>query len=579
MSIGLRIPSGKPQEKGCDLSEGNLRSAVTLRRELRESFGPVISFEVEEIRDIYSDEELRQIMTELKRFELRIGKEGLLETDRAKIVSEIQKGKNKVSDALELSSKLSVVAQLVMDRSSLQVGSSVSIEFHVRNKSFFDITAGIDAPWPIGLEEVDHTFQPNLTLERRSSDFTFLILRASKEGEFSVGPFAITCKGKGQEKVLRFSSTKIRVRARQVEIEPTESAANKVPEKKLLLPAQEVATRQPEALTQRSEQSSQLDELMQKAGKGLLLLAAGVFLSRFNPAVRKIPKHVVVNEGVRWTTAKYGDTEVTIIGERPMAVVAEDIWKGIVVFRMATPTEIRSAVDSSIARRLEQQFVLMMKGKLASWRPRTTAVASVGWEDGSEENEIKKKISEASEKQGEEIDEEKMRKIPLNPFLRCAYYKDKRFGFLNEGLATEVHVLTYSRPEKLYFDGVDHNPLSLADVKGSVDQRSRSHPDCPKLIVLGSPTGWDDQSKSLAQQYSDPRVGLVLVDLKTMDTYYSDKNELSKDLATQIQSVIERFPREAYGIDTEDLDNQFFSGTLNAEEYKSAVLERLSKLS
>jgi len=76
----------------------------------------------------------------------------------------------------------------------------------------------------------------------------------------------------------------------------------------------------------------------------------------------------------------------------------------------------------------------------------------------------KKRIEEKYKLYGLEFKNDKFDKLPQNKCFEAVYstgrvLKKKKF---------KVVVVSFARVEKLYFDGVDHNPLSYSDVKSLI---------------------------------------------------------------------------------------------------------------
>ena len=306
-----------------------------------------------------------------------------------------------------------------------------------------------------------------------------------------------------------------------------------------------------------------IDEILKLGTIALIGYSVGSMI----PKKRRIAKEVLVEGGLRWTTWKQGDQEVTLIFEHPIAVVREE-YESFVRLRKATPVEIFHSVDSLTARRLQEQFIHAMRGVLNSWRPEgATDVDVKEYQDTGAIERIRKTLKEY----GEEIDERKISTLPRNPALVYTY-RAKR-GFLRTETLMEVHVKTYANIEKLYFDEVDHAQMSISHPEVSSTIENLSQLKHPVVIFFCSPTGWDEETKNFARDASDPKTHLVFVDLKTLDTYYNSSKNVLRELCSLTPKVETEYPREA-SEKIEKLDNLLLNGTLTLDRY----IEEVKKL-
>ncbi|MEM2979860.1 MAG: BatD family protein [Thermoproteota archaeon] len=309
-----------------------------------------------------------------------------------------------------------------------------------------------------------------------------------------------------------------------------------------------------------------IDEIMGEIGKLGISALIGYSLASISSKRRRIPKKVVVDEGLRWTPVKQKDQEVTLIFEHPITVV-KDEYEEFARLRKATPVEIFHGVDGSTARGLQEQFIHMMRGVLNSWRPEGAIEVNV---EEYFDTEASEKIRRALKEYGEEVEEEKLKGLPRNPMLVYTY-RAKR-GFLRKETLMKVYVKTYVNIERLYFDEVYHAPMSLSkEVSDFI--RSVSQLERPVVVIFCSPTGWDEGTKRFAQEASDPKTHLMLIDLKTLDAYFNDKKDVLKELYSLMPKV-EITYLEEMGEEVEKLDNLLLNGTLTLERY----IEEIKKL-
>ena len=118
-----------------------------------------------------------------------------------------------------------------------------------------------------------------------------------------------------------------------------------------------------------AEEKVDIETLLGEAAKLSLSAALGYALASLAPAIKRFKKEVVVDKGVRWTTREYKGEKVTVILEHPIAVVKEDMGDYLLL-RQATTDELLAAIDGRSARRMEDEFIDLMKGVVNKWKPR-----------------------------------------------------------------------------------------------------------------------------------------------------------------------------------------------------------------
>jgi hypothetical protein len=312
-----------------------------------------------------------------------------------------------------------------------------------------------------------------------------------------------------------------------------------------------------------------IEDIINEIGKLAIPALVGYSIASISPKKREVAKKVVIEEGIRWEKEKYGNQEVTILLEHPIAVVKEE-YKTFIKYRKATPFEIFHSVDSLTTKKLQEQFIHIMRGILNRWRPIEGSDIIIDAEEYSNVEIYRKRIENILQKHNETIDEEKFRKLPKNPSIIYTYY---RKSFLRKEVLMKVYIKTYADIEKLYFDEVDHTPMNLSCMEVSNFIRNASQLDYPVIAILCSPTGWDEETKNFAQEASDPKMHLMFIDLKTMDSYFNkNKNELVKlfEIMPKVELI---YPVELEEKEIEKLDNLLLNGSITLSDYTQRVKE------
>ena len=251
-------------------------------------------------------------------------------------------------------------------------------------------------------------------------------------------------------------------------------------------------------------QKISINEIINEIGKLGLLALTGYSLASLIPKKRKIPKKVIIDKDINWTTWKQDDEEIIIILEHPVAIVKEE-YQDFIRFRKATPVEIFHSVDRKTARRLQEIFTYTMKGILSRWRPNEADSVKI---EEHYENEFYKRICK-------ELKKRKLNDVPRNPMLICTYYRKK--GLFRKETVIKVYVKTYANIRQLYFNEVDHVPMSFSSREVNDFVKEISQAPYPVVVFLGSPTGWDENTKKFARETYNPMTHLVFVDLKTFE--------------------------------------------------------------
>jgi len=257
-----------------------------------------------------------------------------------------------------------------------------------------------------------------------------------------------------------------------------------------------------------------VEGLVSSAAAHALAALGGYLLGRKLGEVRRYSKPVLVQGDLLWSkiTTPEGE-EATVILEHPAAVVVEDRGEYVQV-RRAEVRELLASTDRRLARRLQAEFVDRAEAVLRDWSPPTLAErAQVSVKRLNLSERELEELREELKRAGLKLDEDAARELPDNVLLEVAY----RTGRALKRTEYRVYVLAYSRLRQLYFSGVDHRPMSLAEalevVRGRVEGSGRG------VLVLASPTGWDPQSVEEVRSRPPSGLSLVLVDLKTGEVY------------------------------------------------------------
>ena len=208
------------------------------------------------------------------------------------------------------------------------------------------------------------------------------------------------------------------------------------------------------------------------------------------PETRIYPKRVFV-EGLPHVEGR----DVTYILEDPSAVVVDDRWDYVLV-RRARVVELVSQTTRKLAKVLIDDFRSRAREGLARGREG----GRVRERDAGEET--LEKIAEAAKKRVEEVAEA----LPRLFLLEASYG-----GGLFRRPQLRVYVGAFCRLDRLFFHGVDHEPARLVEALAALGLEEVED----AVVVLGSPTGWDEESKRRALGGGR----LVLIDLKAGVAY------------------------------------------------------------
>ncbi|OYT28589.1 MAG: hypothetical protein B6U95_03865 [Thermofilum sp. ex4484_82] len=321
----------------------------------------------------------------------------------------------------------------------------------------------------------------------------------------------------------------------------------------------ETEEEQVKPLKHENVQKISIDEIIDEIGKLGLLTLTGYSLASLIPKKRKIPKKVIIEKDIHWTTWKQDNEEIIIILEHPVAIVKEE-YQDFIRFRKATPVEIFHSVDRTTARRLQETFIYIMKGILTRWRPNEADGVKI---EELYEDQSYKKICK-------ELKKRKLNNVPRNPMLICTYYRKK--SLFRKETVMKVYVKTCANIRQLYFNEVDHVPMSFSSSEISDLVKEISQAPCPIIVFLGSPTGWDENTKKFAKETYNPMTHLVFVDLKTFERYFNEKDDLLMDLCSFLPQIApEEVSAEEVDERLEKLDSLLLDGTLTLEEYARRV--------
>ena len=327
----------------------------------------------------------------------------------------------------------------------------------------------------------------------------------------------------------------------------------------------EVKPRAPPQPPQPPKTAESLDEallaIIGGAVQNLILgYSAGKISAHIFRPKRKVVKPVVVS-GLNYIEGK--DKALAIL-EHPMAVTREDRGDYI-LFRRATVDEMLAAVSASAAKTLQIYFAEKLRSALARWEPPVPDSGQVKMR--VERVDVRAKIKSMCKELGLEVDEGKLSKLPENPAMTWEW----RRGMLRRK-EYEVRAYLLSRLEELYFYNYDNKPMSLGDLEPLIPEEE---PDHHLVIIAASPTGWDARAREFAQSHDRPRVHLILVDLKTLETYYNPTKTVLANLAAKITEGERTLivPPEAEG-ELEKLDALLAKGRISVKTY----LETAKKL-
>ena len=298
-------------------------------------------------------------------------------------------------------------------------------------------------------------------------------------------------------------------------------------------PTPQPAAQPPQQLT------GQVDwgEVLSAASKHALASLVGVLVGMAVPETRAYPKRVFV-EGLPYVEGR----DVTYVLEDPSAVVAEDRGDYVLV-RRARVVELVSQTTRKLAKALIDDFRSRAREGLARWREGgKVKERDVG--EGALE-----KVAETAKKRAEEVAEA----LPRLFLLEASYG-----GGLFRRPQLRVYVGVFCRLDRLFFHGVDHEPARLGEALTALGLEVAED----AVVVLGSPTGWDEESKRRALGGGR----LVLIDLKAGVAYCPP--ELA-DLAAALG--FGAVPPVPYGEEVARLDELLLEGKISQEVYQQQI--------
>jgi hypothetical protein len=214
-----------------------------------------------------------------------------------------------------------------------------------------------------------------------------------------------------------------------------------------------------------------------------------------------------------------------------------------VLVRRARVVELVSQTTRKLAKVLIDDFRSRAREGLARWREG----GRVRERDAGEE--ALEKIAEAAKKRTEEVAEA----LPRLFLLEASYG-----GGLFRRPQLRVYVGAFCRLDRLFFHGVDHEPARLGEALAALGLEEVED----AVVVLGSPTGWDEESKRRALGGGR----LVLIDLKTGVAYCPP--ELA-DLAAALG--FGAVPLVPYGEEVAKLDELLLEGKISQEVYLQQI--------
>jgi len=278
-------------------------------------------------------------------------------------------------------------------------------------------------------------------------------------------------------------------------------------------------------------------EVLSVASKHALASLVGVLVGMAVPETRTYPKRVFV-EGLPHVEGR----DVTYVLEDPSAVVADDRGDYVLV-RRARVVELVSQTTRKLAKVLIDDFRSRAREGLARWREG----GKVRERDVGEE--ALEKIAGAAKKRAEEVAET----LPRLFLLEASYG-----GGLFRRPQLRVYVGAFCRLDRLFFHGVDHEPARLGEALAALGLEEVED----AVLVLGSPTGWDEESKRRALGGGR----LVLIDLKAGVAYCPP--ELA-DLAAALG--FGAVPLVPYGEEVARLDELLLEGKISQEVYLQQI--------
>ncbi|RLE97410.1 MAG: hypothetical protein DRJ63_09170 [Thermoprotei archaeon] len=300
---------------------------------------------------------------------------------------------------------------------------------------------------------------------------------------------------------------------------------------------------------------------------GIGYLIGKYIIGRKFPEVRKYPKPVFIKSNIPWRKVKSGGEEVTVLFEDPIATVQED-HGSYVIIRPASLEEIISATDVDLARTLQLEFSERAERIFRYWRPRIGEKVGLDIREHDLSREEIELIERECKEKREPLDENKLRRLPRNMLLEFKYSS----GGLFRKREFIVYVLVYSRLRKLYYNSVDHKPLAKAEALRAIEGKIRE--DKEHVLILASPTGWDQKSIEEVETYGVPGVHIILVNLKTNEVYYDKRDPVAQEIVSLItrgEIPLPPLPEEAKE-DFDKLTEMLVKGEIGEKEYLDRVL-------
>jgi hypothetical protein len=283
----------------------------------------------------------------------------------------------------------------------------------------------------------------------------------------------------------------------------------------------------------------QLDwgEVLSVASRHALVSLVGVLVGMAVPETRSYPKRVLV-EGLPHVEGR----DVTYVLEDPSAVVVDDRGDYVLV-RRARVVELVSQTTKKLAKVLIDDFRSRAREGLSRW----SEGGRVRERDAGEE--ALEKIAKVAKRRAEEVAEA----LPRLFLVEASYG-----GGLFRRPQLRVYVGAFCRLDRLFFHGVDHEPARLGEALAALGLEEVED----AVVVLGSPTGWDEESKRRARGGGR----LVLIDLKTGVAYCPP--ELA-DLAAALG--FGAVPLVPYGEEVAKLDELLLEGKISQEVYLQEI--------
>ena len=317
--------------------------------------------------------------------------------------------------------------------------------------------------------------------------------------------------------------------------------------------------------------SSLIDLFFKSAfSAGVGYLVGKYIVGKKLPEIKKYSKPVFVQGNIPWKKIEVKGQEITIVFEHPIATVTEDRGSYIAL-RPATLEEILSATDIRLARTLQLEFCTKVENIFKYWRPRLGEEVNLSYKKINLSKEEKEAIRKELEAKREVINEKKLSMLPENTLLEFIYYTGSFF----RRKEFAIHVLTYSRLRKLFYNEIDHKPLAKAEALKAIEKRIRK--DIEHVLILASPTGWDQKSIEEVESFILPNSHILLVDLKTGEAYFNKNDPIACEVASLIAKEttgLPPIPKEARK-EFDKLTEMLVKGEINEKEYLNKILELL----